>query len=108
MRALGIGLALTGLLIQGTELQLDCGRPDAAATMIGQTRLSEIEWAEDVNREAMWEAFGRCAAGPGAEACREEARRRFGEDLETQKAAIREKYAKLLTDFLEQCLASIT
>jgi hypothetical protein len=106
MKAGWLGLVLAGL-VQGGDLELDCARPRAGWTLIGQARLAEIEWAEDVNREAMWEAFGRCPPGPGAEACREQQRRDFGADLERQKAAIREKYQKMLRDFLERCLASI-
>jgi hypothetical protein len=107
MNAFWLGLLLAPL-IQGGDLELDCARPRAASSLIGQARLSEIEWAEDVNREAMWEAFGRCPPGAGAEACREQQRRDFGADLERQKAAIREKYQKMLRDFLERCLASLT
>ena len=106
MRAGWLGLVLAGL-IQGSALELDCAHPRAGWTLIGQARLSEIEWAEDVNREAMWEAFGRCPPGPGAETCREHQRRDFGADLERQKAAIREKCQEMLKDFLERCLASI-
>jgi hypothetical protein len=106
MKALWLGLLLAGLT-QGSDLELDCARPNAASALIGQARLSDIEWAEDVNREAMWEAFGRCPPGPGAPACREQHRRDFETALERQKAAIREKYRKILRDFLEGCLASI-
>ena len=106
MKAFWLGFVLTGL-IQSGELELHCERPGAARNLIGQARLSEIEWAEDVNREAMWQAFGRCPPGPAAEACRERQRQDFGADLERQKTAIREKYEKALRDFLERCLASI-
>ena len=107
MKALWLGLLLAGLT-QGSDLELDCARPNAASALIGQARLSDIEWAEDVNREAMWEAFGRCPPGSRAEACREQQRRDFGADLERQKATIREKYQKMLRDFLDGCLASLT
>ena len=106
MKGWALGLALTGLL-QGSELELDCAHPGAAGNLIRQARLSDIEWAEDVNREAMWEAFGRCPPGPGAEPCRRAHRRDFEADLERQKEAIREKYRELLRNFLERCLASI-
>jgi hypothetical protein len=107
MKGCWLGLVLAGL-IQGGDLGLDCSRPREGWALIGQARLSDIEWAEDVNREAMWEAFARCAPGPAAEACRDQQREEFGADLERQKAAIREKYQSMLREFLERCLASIT
>jgi hypothetical protein len=100
------GLAVLGLLV-GAQLELDCGRPAASRELIGRARLSDIEWAEDVNREAMWEAFGRCA-GPRAEACREIARRRFADDLARERALIEKKYRQVLEDFESRCQASIT
>lgn len=101
------GLLLAGIL-HATQLELDCARPNAARDLIGRLMLSDIEWAEDVNRAAMWEAFGRCAARPQAEACREERRKRFAADLDRQKAAIEAQYQRMLKDFEERCQASIT
>ena len=98
-----LGLGLAGML----HLDLDCARPAAARDLIGRARLSEIESAEDVNRVAMWEAFGRCPAGPGAEACRDEERRRFGEEMDDRKAAIETKYRLILKDFVDRCRASV-
>jgi len=48
----GVALGLAGLL-HGVQLDLDCTRPAAARELIGRARLSEIEWAEDVNRSAI-------------------------------------------------------
>ena len=101
-----LGLGLAGIL-HGVQLDLDCASPAAATDLIGRARLSEIEWAEDVNRAAMWEAFGRCPAGPGAEACRAEHRARFGARMDGQKAAIEAKYRLMLRDFEDRCRASI-
>ena len=78
---------LAGFL-QAAQLELDCERPAASRDLIGRLMLSDIEWAEDVNRAAMWEAFGRCTAEARAEVCREKERRRFTADLDRQKAAI--------------------
>src|SRR6266511_2960621 len=66
MKRWALGLALAGIL-EAAQLDLDCARPAAARDLIGRVMLSEIEWAEDVNREALWEAFGRCADRPRAE-----------------------------------------
>jgi hypothetical protein len=107
MRRLRLTLALAGML-SGAQLDLDCSRPLAAKELIGRLRLSEIEWAEDVNREALWEAFGRCAALPGAAACREREQARFAADWARQKAAIEAKYEQMLKDLEARCQASIT
>ncbi len=101
------GLLLAGVLFFG-QLDLDCARPTAARDLIGRLMLSDIEWAEDVSRAAMWEAFGRCAARAQAEACREEEQKRFAADLDRQKAAIEAKYQGMLREFEERCRASIT
>ena len=77
-------------------------------TLIGRARLSEIEWAEDVNREAMWQAFGRCSGQPGAEACRERERQRFSDDLDAVVAAIDAKYRRISEEFEARCRTSIT
>jgi hypothetical protein len=102
------GFALLSLLA-AVQLDLDCARPAAARNLIGQTKLSEIEWAEDVSRAAMWEAFGRCAAaGPRAQDCRDEERKRFEADLDRQKVAIEAQYQRMLEEFEQRCQASIT
>jgi len=92
---------------QSVQLDLDCDRPAAARTLIARIMLSEIEWAEDVNRAAMWDAWGRCADAPRAESCREAQRERFGEEFARQKTAIEAKYAQMLADFTARCQASI-
>lgn len=102
----GLALGLAGMLL-GLPLDLDCARPAAARELIGRARLSEIEWAEDVNRAAMWEAFGHCPAGPRSEACRDEERARFGAEMDGQKAAIEAKYRLMLKEFENRCRASI-
>ena len=88
-------------------MDLDCAHPIVARDLIGRVRLSEIEWAEDVQREALWQAFGRCAVRPTPDTCRETERERFDADWARQKAAIEAKYQQMLKDFEERCLASI-
>ena len=100
-------LALAGVALDDAPLDLDCAHPAAAKELIGRVRLSEIEWAEDVEREALWQAFGRCAARPGPDACREAERERFAADWARQKAAIEAKYQQMEKDFEERCQASI-
>jgi hypothetical protein len=96
------------VLLEAPQPELDCARPTSARNLIGRLRLSEIEWAEDVNRAAMWDAFGRCAAAPGADACRQEQRQRFSAELERQTADIDAKYGRMLREFEARCRASIT
>ncbi|HXJ77534.1 MAG TPA: hypothetical protein VMS64_02535 [Candidatus Methylomirabilis sp.] len=101
-----IGAVLAGLLA-AAPLDLDCGRPIGARELLGRIKLSEIEWAEDVNREAMWAAFGRCAALPDAPACRETVEERFAAEWARQKAAIETKYRQIQEDFEIRCRVSI-
>jgi hypothetical protein len=70
--------------------------------------LAEIEGAEDIHREAMWKAFGRCPAGAAGERCREDERRRFEAQWEEQKRRIEEKYQGLLGEFEVRCRAIIS
>ena len=107
MRRLALGLALVGA-IDGAQPDLDCARPAAAQELIGRLRLAEIEWKEDVNRAAMWEAFGRCSGLPSAAACRDGERERFEADWAREKAAIEAHYAQMLRDFQGRCQAAIT
>jgi hypothetical protein len=92
--------------ISWAQLEMDCLRPQQARAMVGRLRLSEIEGAEDTNRAAMWEAFGRCPGGPGAAACRQKEQQRFETQWEHQKLAIEDKYRKMLSEFEERCRAS--
>jgi hypothetical protein len=107
MRHLTLGLALLGALT-GTEPDLDCARPVAGQEMVGRLRLSENGWQEDVNRAAMWDAFGRCAALPNAATCRDREKERFEAAWDTQKAAIEAKYEQMLRDSQARCQAAIT
>ena len=100
-------VALAGVTKGDAPLDLDCAHPAAAKELIGRVRLSEIEWAEDVQREALWQAFGRCAEKPDADRCRKAEQERFGADWARQKADIEAKYQQMEKDFEERCQASI-
>jgi len=102
-----IGAVLAGFLA-AAPFDLDCRQPVSARELLGRIKLSEIEWAEDVNREAMWAAFGRCVALPDATACREGIERRFASEWARQKSAIEAKYRRIQEDFEVRCRASIT
>ncbi len=93
--------------LTSAQIDLDCARPDAALRLVGRTMLSEIEGAEDINRAAMWDAFGRCPAGPSREACVSQEKRAFEANWEQQKAAIEAKYRRILDDFTARCRASL-
>ena len=92
--------------ISQAQLDLDCSQPSAARTLIGRIMLSEIEGAEDINRAAMWDAFGRCDAGPGRERCVERARQRYEAEWDGEKSAIETRYRNMLEDFQLKCHAS--
>jgi len=104
-RRLG-GLILTLALAVG-QIELDCARPRQARQDIARLLLAEIEGAEDIHRAAMWEAFGRCAAGTGGEACRQREQRRFGARWDQERRQIEAKYRRMLSDFEERCRSSI-
>jgi hypothetical protein len=102
-----IALALTGILAMA-QADLDCGRPVQSRNYIAKLRLAEFEWAEDVHREALWNAFGRCPAGAGQAACRAEQQRRFDAEWQKIKAGIEAKYRKMEEDFDLRCQASLS
>ncbi len=100
-----VGVIL-GWAVIWAQLEMDCARPQQARNVVGRLMLSEIEGAEDSNRAAMWEAFGRCPGGPGATACRQKEQQRFEAQWERQKKAMEDKYRKMLSEFEERCQAS--
>ncbi len=102
---LSVALAGLSMIAQG---DLDCARPAQSRTYIAKLRLAEFEWAEDVHREAMWQAFGRCPSGPRQAACRAEQQKRFDAEWQTTKAGIEAKYKKMEEDFEVRCRASVT
>lgn len=107
MTGWGLGFVVLALLA-GAGPELDCARPAAARSLVGRMMLSEIEGAEDIHRAAMWDAFGRCPAGPGRERCVAGEKRRFEADWQRQKAGIEAKYQRILEDFDERCRATLT
>ncbi|MGH7367283.1 MAG: hypothetical protein ACREK9_12820 [Candidatus Rokuibacteriota bacterium] len=102
------GAVLASSLAAGANPNLDCARPAEAHRLIGRLTLAEIEWAEDVHRAAMWDAFGRCPGGAAGEACRRGERRRFDAVWQRQKRQIKTKYRTMLAEFEQRCLAAIT
>ncbi|MGH7348585.1 MAG: hypothetical protein ACREI6_01115 [Candidatus Rokuibacteriota bacterium] len=112
----GLRVGLPGLLAAslastaaaGVESDLDCSRPADAHRLIGRLTLAEIEWAEDVHRAAMWDAFGRCPGGAAGESCRSAERRRFDAVWTRKKGRIEAKYRSMLAEFEQRCLAAIT
>jgi hypothetical protein len=102
-----VALALTGILVIA-QADLDCARPAQSRNYIAKLKLAEFEWAEDVHREALWNAFGRCPAGPGQAACRAREQSRFDAEWQKTKADIEAKYRKMEEDFAFRCQASIS
>ncbi len=102
-----LSVALAGLWVMA-QVDLDCARPAQARNHIAKLRLAEFEWAEDVHREALWRALGRCPAGPRQAVCRAEQQRRFDAEWQGTKAGIDSKYKKMEEDFEVRCRASVT
>jgi hypothetical protein len=88
--------------------ELDCEHPAEARAFIGQLQMAEIEGAEDIHREAMWNAFGRCPAGDGGGPCRREEQRRFEAQWEVKRREIDAKYRGVLGAFEQLCRAIIS
>jgi len=101
-------LLLAGATAPADRLGLDCAQPAAARTLVGLLMLSEIEGAEDINRAAMWEAFGRCPPGPARQACASREQSLFEARWSEEKRRIELKYEKVLSDFEARCRASLT
>jgi hypothetical protein len=102
---LSVALAGLSMMAQG---DLECARPAQSRTYIAKLRLAEFEWAEDVHREAMWHAFGRCPAGPKQAGCRAEHQKRLDAEWQKTRAGIDAKYKKMEEDFEVRCRASVT
>jgi len=101
----------TGALAPGSSAALgpeqDCEHPAEARAFIARLRLAEIEGAEDIHREAMWQAFGRCPPGAAGGACRAEEQRRFDVRWEAERLQIDAKYREVLGAFEQRCRAII-
>jgi len=102
-----IAVVLTGIIALA-QADLDCARPAQSRSYIAKLRLAEFEWAEDVHREALWNAFGRCPAGRGHADCRAVEQQRFDAEWQKIKAGIEAKYRKMEQDFTLRCQASIS
>ena len=102
----------TGPLAPGAPATLgpeqDCEHSAEARAFIARLRLAEIEGAEDIHREAMWQAFGRCPAGGAGGACRAEEQRRFDARWEVERREIEAKYRDVLGAFERRCRAAIS
>jgi hypothetical protein len=102
----------TGPLASGAPVVLgpeeDCEHPAEARAFIARLRLAEIEGAEDIHREAMWQAFGRCPPGTAGVDCRTEEQRRFDARWEVERREIEAKYRDVLGAFERRCRAVIS
>jgi hypothetical protein len=102
----------TGPLAPGAPAVLgpeeDCEHPAEARAFIARLRLAEIEGAEDIHREAMWQAFGRCPPGTAGVDCRTGEQRRFDARWEVERREIEAKYRDVLGAFERRCRAVIS
>jgi hypothetical protein len=102
-----LGGALCALLGLG-QAEQDCERPARARSFMDRLMLADLEYAEDVHREAFWAALGRCPAEPAGQACRAREARRFDARWEEERARIEAKYRRMREDFEARCRASIS
>ena len=107
MGSLGVAFAL-GLCVWTGLADLDCGRPADASAQISRLRLAELEYAEDVHREAHWSALGRCGGGPASDGCRQAETRRHDATWRETRAAIDAKYRRMREAYEERCRAAIS
>jgi len=91
------------LALAGPGPELDCSSPAAGRSLVGRMMLSEIEGAEDINRAALWEAFGRCPEGSAHGPCMAREERSAEAEWEREKAAIQAKYQRILDEFEARC-----
>jgi len=100
----GALLAILGL----AQAELECAHPARSRTLIDRLRLAELEYAEDLHREAFWSALGRCPGEPAGAACRAREQGNFDARWREQRAHIDAKYRKMHEDFEVRCQASIS
>jgi hypothetical protein len=101
-----VGLAV--LALAGASADLDCAFPLEARAHVARLRLAEIEYAEDVHREAHWDELGRCPRGAQYLPCRAAIAQRFEALWEEKRRAIDAKYRRMLDDYEERCRASVS
>jgi hypothetical protein len=70
-------------------------------------RLAELEYAEDVHREAHWNALGQCPGGRAGQACRAGVTGRYDAIWQARRAEIDATYRRELEDFEARCRAGI-
>ena len=112
-RGLAVGavclvVALSAATPGQAQFEPDCARPAQGRELIARLRLAEIEGAEDIHREAMWEAFGHCREGAAGTPCRTAERQRFEAEWEGMRARIEAKYRGVLSDFERRCRAILS
>jgi hypothetical protein len=113
MRDLGLAVTfLASVVLVGpvpvADPHADCSRPVEVWAQNARLWLAELEYAEDVHREAHWNALGQCAEGADPEACRAAATRRFDALWRERRAAIESRYRRALEDYTARCSTSIS
>lgn len=98
-----------GLLLAliAAEAEPDCAQPAQARSQIARLRLAEIEYAEDVHRQAHWDEMGRCPPETVGTPCRSAATRRFEAIWEARRAQIEATYERMLEDYEARCRAAL-
>ena len=107
MRAWILG-GVVWVILGLAQLDLDCAQPARSRNLIDRLMLAELEYAEDVHREAFWTALGQCPSEPAGRACRAQEQSRFDARWREQRAGIEVKYRKMREAFEARCKASIS
>jgi len=92
-----------GAMPDMSDAELDCARPAEARALLGRLMLAEIEGAEDIQREALWSAWGSCPAGAAGDSCRDALRQQFEARWDREKARIQGRYRERLDEFVAHC-----
>src|SRR5262245_63412486 len=95
------------VLLGGSEDQLDCAHIARSRSLIDLLRLAELEYAEDVHREAFWAALGQCPPGPAGTGCRAREQGTFDARWREQRAGIDAKYRRMHDEFETRCRTTI-
>lgn len=87
--------------------ELSCDDPSTARSHIARLRLAELEYAEDVHREAHWNALGQCPGGSTGQACRAGVTGRYDAIWQARRAEIDATYHRQIEDFEARCRAGL-
>jgi hypothetical protein len=99
--------AALALAAASTPSEPACDDSATARAHIARLRLAELEYAEDVHREAHWSALGQCPGGSAGQTCRAGVTGRYDALWQARRAEIDATYRRQLEDFEARCRAGV-